>query len=127
MLWHLPLMGLHVLVVEDDASLAFALIDHLEACGAVPLGPVRTVSTALRSIETSRRVDAALLDVLLCGRLSFPVADELRRRDIPFLFVTDRDETARRRFPDVAIHSKPISMRHVVQTLAAMVATRRRR
>ena len=120
----LPLAGLHVLVVEDMVVLAFELVDQLEACGAVPLGPIPTVIRALQVIETSKRIDAALLDVMLCGKASFPVAEELRRRGIPFVFVTGDDEAVGDRFPDVPVHSKPADMAEVVMSLAAVVATR---
>lgn len=118
----LPLAGLHVLIVEDEMFLAFELANDLEAAGAVPLGPAPTVEKALKLIETADRIDAALLNVLLHRQESFPVADELHRRNVPFVFVTGSDKAVRERFPHVPVHPKPADMTAIVLTLAAVVA-----
>lgn len=78
----------------------------------------------MQAIETLKQIDAALLNVMLCGKVSFPVADELRRRAIPFVFVTGNDTAVRERFPDVPVHSKPADLDAIVMSLAAVVATR---
>ncbi|RYB01437.1 response regulator [Lichenibacterium ramalinae] len=117
----LPLKGLHILVVEDEAFLAFELVEDLEAVGAVPLGPIATVARALQFIETGARIDAALLNVMLHRQESFPVVDELRRRGIPCVFVTGNDNAVRERFPDVPVHLKPADMAAIVLTLAVLV------
>jgi len=44
-----------------------------------------TVGQALLLLDTAV-VDAAMLDVNLNGERSFPVADALRRRGVPFMF-----------------------------------------
>ncbi len=59
----------------------------LEASGAIIVGPVATVEAALESLETEK-IDAAILDIHLGAELVFPVAEELERRDIPFVFAT---------------------------------------
>lgn len=122
----LLLAGLSVLTVEDEPLLAFEMVEHLQALGAVPLGPIPTVEKTLRFIETADRIDAALLNVMLRGEIAFPVADELSARGIPFVFVTGYDRAVRERFPDVPVHPKPADMAAIVQTLAAVVAERRR-
>lgn len=118
----LCLVGARVLVVEDVALLAFELIDNLEAVGAVPLGPIASVEAAVRYVETGEPIDAALLNVMLRRQLAFPVADALRRRGIPFVFVTGNDSAVREHFPDVPVHPKPADMVAVVRTLAAVVS-----
>ena len=120
----LPLAGLHVLVVEDEAFLAFELVENLEAVGAVPLGPIATVEKALRFIETADRIDAALLNIMLGGQVAFSVADELLRRGIPFVFVTGNDRAVRERFPEVPGHPKPADMAKIVLTLMDIVTER---
>ena len=122
-----PLAGIHVLVIEDELVLAVEMVDKLEALGAVALGPITTVAKALRFIETADRFDAALLNVMLCSELSFPVADELRARGIPFVFVTGFDRDVRKRFPEVPVHPKPADMAAIVVTLAAVIAENARR
>ena len=119
-----PLTGLHVLVVEDEAFLGFDMVEHLEEVGAVPLGPIATVEKALRFIETAERIDAALLNVMLHRQLAFPVAEELRKRGIPFIFVTGNDEAVKEHYPGIPVHPKPSDMAAIVLTLASVVAER---
>lgn len=119
-----PLEGLHVLVVEDEMFLAFELVEDLRAVGAVPLGPIATVEKGLEFIETADRIDAAVLNVMLHRREAFPVADELRRRGIPFIFVTGNDEAVKARFPGTPVHPKPADMTKIVSTLASVVTMR---
>ena len=45
------------------------------------------VDTALTLIEV-KNLDVVILDVNLEGEASYPIADELERRKIPFLFAT---------------------------------------
>src|ERR1700712_948365 len=120
----LALSGLHILVVEDEYFLASALVRDLEQVGAVPIGPSPSVFDALKRISESERIDAALLNFRLRGELSIPIAEDLRRRGIPFVFVTGNDEDARERFPGVRVHPKPADMAAIVRTLAAVVAER---
>ncbi len=126
MISSLPLEGLRVLVIEDEAFLALELIDDLEEAGAVPLGPIGTVERALSFIHGTDRIDAAVLNVMLHRQESFPVADELLRRGIPLVFVTGNDKAVRERFPEVPVHPKPADMAKIVQTLASIVDERRR-
>lgn len=77
-----------VLVVEDDAIMAFDLADQLNAAGYAALGPAIDSEQALALLEGSA-CDVAVLDVNLGeGRTSEPVALELRRRSIQFVVVS---------------------------------------
>ena len=116
--------GLRVLVVEDEALLAFEMVEDLKAFGAVPLGPIATIGEALKFILATPRIDAALLNALLHRQKSFPIAEELQRRGIPFVFVTGSDEMVKARFPDVPVHPKPADMTKIVLALAALIASR---
>ncbi|WP_310221770.1 response regulator [Neorhizobium sp. 2083] len=82
--------GKHILIVEDEYFLADETRRKLELVGAVVVGPTATVEGALKLVNTSR-IDAAILDVHLGDDFVFPVADELERRDIPFVFATGYD------------------------------------
>jgi CheY-like chemotaxis protein len=76
-----------VLVVEDEVIVAMLIEDML-----VDLGyDVVALSTRLDEALTFARtmpIDLAVLDVNLNGEMSFPVADALRARGIPFVFAT---------------------------------------
>ena len=81
------LFGRSVLVVEDEALIAWDLESTLNAAGLYVLGPVASVQAALALLRTSRP-DAAILDVNLQGELVTPVARELRNMNVPFVLST---------------------------------------
>jgi hypothetical protein len=72
------------------ASLA-DLVQELEASGAHVIGPIPTLELALKTLDEMPDMSAAILDVNLRGQMVFPLADELRRRNIPFVFATAYD------------------------------------
>ena len=76
-----------VLLVEDQMIVAIEVEDMLREFGCVVVGPVGTLKQALRLAERER-LDAAVLDVSLDGETIFPVAEELQKRRIPFIFAT---------------------------------------
>jgi len=79
--------GKRILVVEDEMIVAMLIEDILMDGGATVVGPAARVAKALDLLGTEE-VDAALLDVNLAGENTMPVAEELRRRGIPFAFAT---------------------------------------
>lgn len=76
-----------VLVVEDEFLLACMLEDDLHSIGCTVIGPFPDVPSAMNAIRTSS-FQAAILDINLNGEMSYPLADELCARGIPFLFLT---------------------------------------
>lgn len=78
--------GLRVLVVEDDYWVAATLVEIITEAGAEVVGPVDCVRDALTALDSSPHV--ASLDVQLGSETSFPIADELDRRGVPFIFAT---------------------------------------
>lgn len=81
------LMGKRVLVLEDEMMVAMLIEDALAEQASIVIGPARTVAEALLAIQ-HETIDVAVLDVNINGELSYAVADELDRRDIPFVFAT---------------------------------------
>lgn len=112
------LSGLRILVVEDWLLVADEIEWMLEQLGCQVIGPVPRLSLALAMIKRER-IDGAILDVNLGDEPVFPVADELRRRHVPFIFATGYDRGV---FPpEYADHprlSKPFSLRELRETLA---------
>jgi DNA-binding response OmpR family regulator len=89
------LRGCRILVVEDDYLLAQVLSDFLEDAEADVIGPVGSVDEALAAIESAPgSLDGAILDVNLHGSKSYPIADALAARSIPFLFATGYGQDA---------------------------------
>jgi DNA-binding response OmpR family regulator len=84
-------VGLRVLLVEDQMIVAMEVEDILRGLGCVVVGPVGTLKSAVR-LAREEALDAAILDVSLDGDKVFPVAEELQRRGISFLFATGYEE-----------------------------------
>jgi len=82
--------GLRVFVLEDSLLMAEAIEDLLSDAGAAVVGTPQSVAAALDLLAT-QSVDFACLDIDLGKEDSFPVADELLSRRIPFIFVTGSD------------------------------------
>jgi CheY-like chemotaxis protein len=81
------LMGTRVMVVEDEAMVAMMLEDFLEELGCVVVATASRLDEAMVK-AADLTMDVAVLDVNLAGRLSYPVAELLLTRKIPFLFAT---------------------------------------
>jgi chemotaxis family two-component system sensor kinase Cph1 len=97
-----------VLVLEDEAVIAMTLEDELESLGIHVVGPVSNLASAIRIAETAD-LDAALLDLNINGDYATEVADALRARGIPFIFVTGYSRPEGLRFRDVEVLRKPFT------------------
>jgi CheY-like chemotaxis protein len=76
-----------VLVVEDEMLVGMLIEDVLQDLGLEVAGVANGLAEAV-SLAREAAVDLAVLDVNLDGRSSYPVAEALRARGIPFVFVT---------------------------------------
>ncbi|MGC1302554.1 MAG: response regulator [Caulobacteraceae bacterium] len=76
-----------ILVVEDQWLIADQTEQQLRAAGYDVVGPAATVAAALDLLD-GEAVDAAVLDIHLNGETSFPIAQMLMERGVPFLFVS---------------------------------------
>lgn len=76
-----------VLVVEDEAMIAMLIEDMLEDLGYEVAMVAGRLQTALQAVEANS-FDVAIVDVNIAGQTSYPVADQLTARGIPFAFVT---------------------------------------
>lgn len=116
------LMGLKVLLVEDEALVAMLVEELLGELGCEVGGVATSVSEALSHIEAGLDFDVAILDVNLAGEKSFPIADALIARDRPFLFATGFGPAdIVQRFPGILLLLKPYSGRALAQSLEALV------
>ena len=75
------------LIVEDEFLVAMELEDLLTAMGHEVIGSVARMHEALE-LARDAEIDFAVLDINIGGAQSFPVADILRERGIPFVFAT---------------------------------------
>jgi CheY-like chemotaxis protein len=114
-----------VLVVEDESLIAMLVEDGLETLGYEVVGPVGTVDAALRIVEQTP-FDLALLDINLGGKQSFPIAEALESRGIPYVFLTGYDRSS---LPLAFQHrfglQKPFRMSALQQALEKLQGSKR--
>jgi CheY-like chemotaxis protein len=79
--------GRRVLLVEDETLIAMLVEDLLHDLDCEDVLTASRIDQAIVAAK-SAAVDVAILDVNLAGTLTYPVADILRARGIPFIFVT---------------------------------------
>ena len=114
------LVGMRVLVVEDDYYLATDEQQMLQSAGADVVGPFGNAEEACRA-AISDELDCALVDINLGSGPCFAVARELRDRGIPFLFTTGYEATViPDEFQDVERVEKPTNARAIVSALSRM-------
>ena len=100
------LTGKRVLVVEDEPIVAMTVEDMLISLGCEVVGPASHLAPALEFAETAT-LDAAVLDININAGRSYPVADVLRRRAIPFLFATGYGEEGIENGANAPVLQKP--------------------
>lgn len=99
-----------VLVVEDTHLVAMELEQILSTAGYEVVGPAMSLEKGLQ-LAGQERIDAAVLDVNLAGKLVFPLAERLEQERVPVLFCTgyDRQILAGSRFDSHPCLGKPFA------------------
>jgi CheY-like chemotaxis protein len=110
------LAGRHVLIVEDEMIVALDLSDVIERLGCTSAVAGR-VGKAVE-LAVSQRYDVAILDLNLAGEPVYPVADELRRRETPFVIASGYGaDGIKAAYRDGPLLTKPYSTREVEAAL----------
>jgi len=118
---HGSLNGKRILVVEDEYFVATDLRMVLQDAGAEVVGPVGNLAQGL-SLLDENAADAAILDVNLAGARSFPLAESLAERAIPYMFVTGYDSWALpERYRHVPRISKPFGGPQILGGLSRLL------
>jgi hypothetical protein len=87
-----------------------------------PFGPIANIVKALERLERVDGFVGAVLDVNVQGKLVFPLADELSRRNIPFVFSTGYDNSfVPPEYSSIRRFSKPADDREVAAALLEAV------
>ena len=116
------LTGLRVLIVEDEALVSMLIEDFLEELGCEVVGVASRLEDAMDNARTLA-LDVAVLDVNLAGRLSYPVAQELRARGVPMVFATGYGtEGLPAELQQIAVLSKPFQQEQLAKALSDMYA-----
>ncbi len=104
---NLPLAGIRVFVVEDEALVLLSLLDMLEDMGCTVPASAQGIADALRK-ASDLSFDIGLLDVSVAGQRVDPVADLLAGRAIPFVFTSGHErDSLPMRFKERPLLSKP--------------------
>jgi CheY-like chemotaxis protein len=111
---------LRILVVEDEMLVAMNIEDMLLDLGHEVAGLASRLGPAL-ALARESQFDAAMLDVNLDGEPSFPIAELLAERRIPFLFATGYGRAGiEERFRDRPILQKPFRASELAAALTTL-------
>jgi len=117
-----PLAGLSVLIVEDEIIIGMMLANEITLAGGTAIGPVNTVATAVKEIE-SRLVDAVILDAKLIDGSGAELAASLEKRRIPYVVVSGYDkESLPQGLRGAPFMAKPMSMPLLVEAIGRLAA-----
>jgi CheY-like chemotaxis protein len=110
-----------ILIVEDEPLIAMMLEDFLDVLGREVAGTADSVASAMPLVEAGA-YDAAILDVnLRAGEKSWPVADALAARGVPFVLATGGgDDGVAPAHGGRPLLAKPFTMDSVAKALDAL-------
>jgi CheY-like chemotaxis protein len=115
------LAGRRILVVEDEMLVLMQIEMALEDFGCSAVCVAASVAEAA-AILVGESFDAAMLDINLGGEKSYPVADMLIRRSIPFVFSTGYgDHGDRTDLQDRPMLRKPYARADLEGVLAKLI------
>jgi CheY-like chemotaxis protein len=115
------LSGPRVLVVEDEMMVLMLIEDVLADFGCESVTAAATVDQALALID-AQGFDVAMLDVNLNGHKSYPVADALAVRGVPFFFSTGYSDHVGDVYPDRPVLHKPFQSEKLVEMLTRLLS-----
>jgi DNA-binding response OmpR family regulator len=119
------LNNMTVLVVEDEPIIALDLQFLLEASGARPVVLEHGLDGARRRLAGPHLPDVVVLDLVLGGKSSLPLAEELRKRSVPFLFLTGDAVGIPPGFSDIRTIMKPFDADQLIATVSAVAGNHR--
>jgi CheY-like chemotaxis protein len=113
-----PLYGLRALLVEDQTIIALDTESMLLDLGAATVHSFTTGEGAIAWLGTAE-VDVGVLDVSLGTTTSFPVAEFLVQRAVPFIFTTGYGDSTMfpAHFLTVPIVRKPYAIESLARAL----------
>ena len=109
--------SLQILIVEDESMVAMMIEDMLEDLGH------QVIATSGRMPDASKLVlnataDLAILDVNLNGEETYPLADSLSARAIPFVFATGYGSSGiKAEWSGVPVLQKPFQARELAEAI----------
>jgi len=120
------LAGVRVLVVEDDSLICMLIEEFLDTLGCEVVATAAQLEEGLVKVNTTA-IDVAVLDVNLHGQLSFPIAQAMKGRAIPFIFATGNGMSGvPEKFTSAPLLSKPFGLEELQTALHRATAGGRR-
>ncbi len=117
-----PTIRLRVMIAEDEAIIALDLANMIGDLGHDVVKMANRIDAAM-AFAASGELDLAILDMNLCGQLSFPIATILRARGIPFIFASGYGTRGLiDGFADALVLTKPYSSDALAQMVAVSQA-----
>src|SRR5918998_5215518 len=114
-----------VLILEDEALIGLNLRDDLQDAGYRAEGPFNTCAAALEWLEVATP-DTAILDAALKDGPCRAIAQEITRREVPFLIYSGyhEDRQLLAEFPHVTWIEKPVASSVLVEACQQLAASR---
>jgi DNA-binding NtrC family response regulator len=110
-----------ILVLDDEPLIAMMIVDWLEELGLEVMGPAHSIKQAQALLENGYP-DAAILDVTLGSETSYPVAELLAQRNVPFVFATGHGTAAvAPQFQHIQSLAKPFDFDVIRQVMANLL------
>jgi CheY-like chemotaxis protein len=109
-----------IFIVEDEGMVSMLLKELLEELGYAVVDTAANLADALNKAATTK-ADAAILDVNLDGENTLPVAAELGKRGIPYMFATGYGQGPVEQSPEVPVLSKPFALDDLERILADLL------
>ena len=107
-------------VVEDEIMVAMYVEDLLTDLG-YEVAAIATGFDQALPLARDGFFDFAVLDINLAGRLSFPIADVLRERGIPFLFASGHgSKGVSEDYRNAVRLQKPFASRDLAQAISKL-------
>ncbi len=110
------------MIVEDQALIGMSLEASLEEAGFAVVGPFMSCAQALQWLERNSP-DLAVLDLMIKDGTSLQIAQELRRRGVPFTIYSGLPPKTEcpPELRDVPWLEKPVSRETLAKTLTQLI------
>ena len=103
------MIALRGMIVEDEPLSGAAVESRVEDLGGQVFGPFMNLRDGLVAAESGEQVDCALLDCSLAREMSWPIADILATRGVPFAFTSGKGaKDIEPRFAGRPVFTKPV-------------------
>jgi DNA-binding response OmpR family regulator len=115
----MPLSGQRILLVEDEAIIAFDMESIIREANGEVVAYAGNLPMALKLTNTPG-LSLAILDFRLGSQNSLPVARKLHAAGLPFVFYTGTASCISEVWPGVPILVKPANPARLISTLASL-------